>query len=71
MANQYTLNTTYAVAAYTLRLFAGIMVHRPDHNGTHLARQVRFLEAMFDLIESKGLPEAKEQLQALETKRLT
>lgn len=66
LANQYTLNTQYPIEN-TSRIYPGtdIVVHRPNHNGTHSARQVRFLEALFDLIENKGKPEIKELLNSL------
>lgn len=64
LANQYTLNTPYAVENTSKRI-GGKMVHRPNHNGTHSARQVGYLEAMFDLIENKGLPQAQQQLNQL------
>jgi hypothetical protein len=64
IANQHTLNTQYHIQN-TSKMINGQMVHRPNHNGTHSARQVGYLEAMFDLIEKEGLPQAKQQLNQL------
>ena len=43
----------------------GRYVYRPNHNGTHSARQVRYLEALFDLIEKKGNKEVQTALNEL------
>jgi len=63
-ANEVTVNTQYAVQN-TSRVFAGEMVHRPNHNGTHSARQARHLEALFSLVEHRGSTEAQQQLRNL------
>ena len=41
------------------------MVHRPNHNGTHSARQERYLEALFDIVEKKGSLTAQTELGKL------
>ena len=63
-ANEVTVNTRYAVQN-TSRVVAGKMVHRPNHNGTHSARQARHLEALFSLVEHRGSAEAQGQLRNL------
>ncbi len=63
-ANKVTVNTQYAVQN-TSRFVAGKMVHRPNHNGTHSARQARHLEALFSLVEHRGSTEAQGQLRNL------
>lgn len=60
-ANTHTLNVQYP-CINTSQKYDGRMVHRPNHNGTHSARQFRYVEVLFDLIEKKGTDEAKEQL---------
>lgn len=64
LANQFTLNTPYPIS-YDSRWINGHLIHRPNHNGTHSARQAHYLEALFNLIERKGKPAAKEELKKL------
>ncbi|MBA2368530.1 MAG: hypothetical protein H0V82_05855 [Candidatus Protochlamydia sp.] len=64
LANQFTLNTPYPII-YDSRWIDGHLIHRPNHNGTHSARQARSLEALFDLIEKKGVPAAQKNLKNL------
>ena len=56
--NKYTLNIPYPCFKLSSRYFGSIFnmvyVHRPNHNGTHSARQVRYLEALFQLFENKS-----------------
>ena len=63
-ANEYTLNKRYAIKNYICKVGKAI-IYRPNHNGTHSARQMRCLEALFDLIEKDGLPNAKTELKKL------
>ena len=68
--NRYTLNRQYPIQN-TSQKINEILVHRPNHNGTHSARKVRILESLFDFIEKKGSEEAKKELFHLsESQRL-
>lgn len=60
--NEHTLNKAYP-CQNTSKLIAGIMVHRANHNGTHSARQVRYLEAICDCIAKHGNYSTKELLK--------
>lgn len=59
LANEYTVNTQYAIQNTSVKI-DNRMVHRPNHNGTHSIRQVRYVEALFDLIATEGKEEVKE-----------
>jgi hypothetical protein len=63
-ANEHTLNKRYAIKNYICKVGKAI-IHRPNHNGTHSARQMRCLEALFDLIEKDGLSSAKTEFKKL------
>jgi hypothetical protein len=54
LANQHTLNQPYAIDISRKQTVQGKTIYRPNHNGTHSARQVRHLEALFDLIQNRG-----------------
>ncbi|HNA62230.1 MAG TPA: SidE phosphodiesterase domain-containing protein [Rhabdochlamydiaceae bacterium] len=54
IANQYTLNQPYASAPADYFTHKGQFVYRPNHNGSHSARQARTLEALFALVEKEG-----------------
>jgi len=53
LINQYTVNTPYPHRNDS-EVIAGQIVHRKNHNGTHSAKQARFLEALFSLMEKAG-----------------
>ena len=54
IANQYTLNQPYASAPADYFIYKVHTVYRPNHNGSHSARQARTLEALFALVEKEG-----------------
>jgi O-acetyl-ADP-ribose deacetylase (regulator of RNase III) len=54
IANHYTLNQPYANAPSEHFTHKGQTVYRPNHNGSHSARQARTLEALFSLVEKHG-----------------
>ena len=41
------------------------VINRYNHNGTHSARQAKFVDAIFNLIQSKGSIQSKKMLQSL------
>jgi|GEM_PF-2938977 len=60
IVNESTLNTPYAIEKHSLRYDNKTEVHRPNHNGTHAARQgFGLLEALKNLIAQKGTEEYK------------
>jgi|GEM_PF-6546449 len=72
LANHFTLNVNYPCLNERGRngwgdalLNYGLPIYRPNHNGTHSARQVRYLEALFDFIEKCGSEKSKEELVRL------
>ncbi|MBS0655220.1 MAG: hypothetical protein JSR46_05545 [Verrucomicrobia bacterium] len=60
-ASGTTLNTQYLFDDTSIHI-DGKTVHRPNHNGTHSTKQLRHIEALFDLIEKRGLGSAKKIL---------
>lgn len=59
LANQYTLNTPYPLGDWPMR-HDGNTAYRPNHNGTHSARQTAYLDAIFDFVQSKGSDQAQQ-----------
>jgi hypothetical protein len=64
LINHYTINTQYPCDELS-PIIDGKIVHRPNHNGTHSLRQVRLIEALFDLIEQEGTEEGRNHLAIL------
>lgn len=61
LVNFHTLNQPYPCAAYDfVSSDGGEKIWRPNHNGTHSARQARLLEAGIDMIKGCGSQEVKE-----------
>ena len=63
--NRDTLNQPYAVDRTHQISHNGKTIYRPNHNGVHAARKVRYMEGLFELIETRGSPQARSQLQKL------
>lgn len=53
LANHHTLNKPYPLGDHPMRI-GGLRAYRPNHNGTHSARQVAYIDALFDLIQNQG-----------------
>ncbi len=53
LANQHTLNKPYPLGDWPMRI-GDLVAYRPNHNGTHSARQTACIDALFDLLMSKG-----------------
>jgi SidE phosphodiesterase (PDE) domain len=69
IANDHTINKEYLLEP-DKRKIDGELIERPNHNGTHCARQVRYLEALLDLIKNKGTDDAKGHLKGLNEENL-
>lgn len=62
--NTSTLHQPYPCRS-SARMIAGIMVYRPNHNGTHGARSVAYFDALFNLFKEQGTRQAKEDIESL------
>ncbi|HET6347101.1 MAG TPA: SidE phosphodiesterase domain-containing protein, partial [Myxococcota bacterium] len=69
LANRHTLNKPYPVQRRHLRI-DGAVIYRPNHNGTHSARQVRFIEALLDLLAKQGTAEIAQVVAGLTPEEL-
>lgn len=63
-ANDVTMNKKYPIQN-TSRKFNGVMVHRPNHNGTHSLRKVAHVQNIFSYIKARGSVSAKSLLTNL------
>jgi hypothetical protein len=54
-ANKNTLNQPYPCFSTNVIKINGENIYRPNHNGTHSARQVRLLETLIDLCEKSEI----------------
>lgn len=73
LANAISINRSYPDPKDDIRFEVNGKTYtcfRPNHNGTHSYRQVRYLEVLFDLIKKNGRPEAKDFCQKLTEKDL-
>lgn len=61
LINEHTINQPYPCAPDDYEKYDDeTRIWRPNHNGTHSARQVRLLEAVMDLMETNGSKEVRE-----------
>ena len=68
LANKISINRPYPDQKYDQHFEVNGVIytcHRPNHNGTHSYRQVRYLEVLLDLIAKCGRKEAKDFCQNL------
>ncbi len=67
--NAYTLNIPYSWFHIASRhygsLISPLYVHRPNHNGTHAARQTRYFQSLIDLISKEGSDAAKQTVASI------
>jgi hypothetical protein len=73
LANTISINRSYPDPQHDINFDENGMTytcHRPNHNGTHSYRQVRYLEVLLDLIPKIGRPEAKTFCQSLTEKQM-
>ena len=69
LINKFTTSSPYPDMPNKFNIFWTLpdnrIIHRPNHNVTHAARQSRYMELIFDLIETKGSDKSKEILKNL------
>lgn len=61
--NHHTLNVPYPLQNTSLKIDE-TTVYRPNHNGTHSARQVRYTQEILDLVQYRGTRNARKQMNA-------
>lgn len=59
IANRYSYDIPYPLHNKSLSL-CGIKIHRPNHNGTHGARQARYLQELFLFIATEAAPQIQQ-----------
>jgi len=64
LINRHTINVPYPLQDTSINV-DGTIVYRPNHNGTHAIRQVRYVQELFDLIQYRGTQNARQQLNSL------
>jgi len=64
LANQYTLNSPYPLGDWPMR-YRELAAYRPNHNGTHSARKTAHLDAILDLVRTRGSKAAKDVYASL------
>ena len=52
--NHHTIDKPYAADPKQIKIINGQKCYRPNHNGTHAARQMRFTEVLIDQIKKNG-----------------
>jgi len=73
LANSISINRSYPDPMHDIKFEVNgttYTCHRPNHNGTHSYRQVRYLEVLLDFISKNGRQEAKTFCQKLTEKDL-
>ena len=73
LANRISINRSYPDPMHDIKFDVNgrtYTCHRPNHNGTHSYRQVRYLEILLDLTAKYGRQEAKAFCQKLTEKDL-
>jgi len=73
LANRISINRSYPDPKHDIKFEVNgttYTCHRPNHNGTHSYRQVRYLEILLDLTAKYGRQEAKAFCQKLTEKDL-
>jgi SidE phosphodiesterase (PDE) domain len=69
IAHEHTVNKAHHLEQ-TSEKINGTLVHRPNHNGTHLMRQVFYTDQICELIENKGTHDAQTRLRNLNKENL-
>jgi len=64
LINHHTINVPYPLQDMSINI-EGTVVFRHNHNGTHSARQVRYVQELFDLIQYRGTQNARAQMNSL------
>ncbi len=65
LVNKHTLQKPYPCAKGQVVKIAGEEIYRQNHNGTHSARQLRYVEVLFEEMQRNGNDEARGLMNSL------